>query len=65
MAKRLTKIMVFIVLGLLVLLIALIALYWAADRSVADLKRWQLPNSEFIDVQGMQAHVIPNPKYIV
>ncbi|WP_201633316.1 MULTISPECIES: alpha/beta fold hydrolase [Psychrobacter] len=62
MAKRLTKIMVFIVLGLLVLLIALIALYWAADRSVADLKRWQLPNSEFISVQGMQAHVVRSDK---
>ncbi|MFT5120534.1 MAG: CHASE3 domain sensor protein [Psychrobacter glaciei] len=37
MAKRLTKIMVFIVLGLLVLLVALIVVYWAADKSVADL----------------------------
>ncbi|WP_440464219.1 alpha/beta fold hydrolase [Psychrobacter sp. ASPA161_6] len=62
MAKRLTKIMVFIVLGLLVLLVALIVVYWAADKSVADLERWQLPNSEFIDVQGMQAHVIRSPR---
>lgn len=62
MAKRLTKIMVFIVLGLLVLLIALIALYWAADKSVADLERWQLPNSEFVDVQEMQAHVVRSDK---
>lgn len=62
MAKRLTKIIIFIVLGLLVLLMALIALYWAPDRSVADLERWQLPNSEFIDVQGMQAHVVRSDK---
>lgn len=62
MAKRLTKIILFIVLGLLVLLMALIALYWAPDRSIADLKRWQLPNSEFIDVQGMQAHVVRSDK---
>ena len=62
MAKRLTKIILFIVLGLLVLLMALIALYWAPDRSVADLERWQLPNSEFIDVQGMQAHVVRSDK---
>ena len=62
MAKRLTKIIIFIVLGLLVLLMALIALYWAPDRSVADLERWQLPNSEFIDVQGMQAHVVRSGK---
>ena len=62
MAKRLTKIILFIVLGLLVLLIALIALYWAPDRSVADLERWQLPNSEFVDVQGMQAHVVRSDK---
>lgn len=62
MAQRLTKIIIFIVLGLLVLLMALIGLYWAPDRSVADLERWQLPNSEFIDVQGMQAHVVRSDK---
>ncbi|MFP3571012.1 alpha/beta fold hydrolase, partial [Paraburkholderia sp. SIMBA_030] len=34
-----------------------IAKYWAPDRTVAELKQWQLPNSEFINIQGMQAHV--------
>ncbi|MGP9544883.1 alpha/beta fold hydrolase [Psychrobacter sp. AOP7-B1-25] len=57
MALYLLKAMVLIVLGTIALLIVFIAKYWAPDRAVTELKRWQLPNSEFIDIQGMQAHI--------
>jgi len=57
MTQYLLKITVFIILIMVVVLVALIALYWAPDRTVAELKHWQLPNSEFIDIQGTQAHM--------
>ncbi len=44
----------------LVLLLAggVMAVYWAPDRSVEDLKaRWAPPPSQFIDVLGMPVHV--------
>ena len=62
MAQRLVKIIIYLVLAMMILIAALIALYWAPDRSVAELKQWQLPNSEFIAIQGMQAHVLQSDK---
>jgi len=58
MTQYLLKAIVLIVLGIITVLIVFIAKYWAPDRTVAELKQWQLPNSEFIGVQGMQAHVV-------
>ena len=53
---------IFILLGLLLGIIVIAALAFAAfrapDRSVAELAQWQLPNSEFIDIAGTQAHVV-------
>ncbi len=57
MIRRLGKITAYIAIGILVIIVAIVAFYWAPDRSVTELKQWQLPNSEFIDVQGMQVHV--------
>ena len=62
MAQRLVKIIIYLVLAMMILIAALIALYWAPDRSVAELKQWQLPNSKFIAIQGMQAHVLESDK---
>lgn len=62
MAQRLVKIIVYLVLAVMILIAALIALYWAPDRSVAELKQWQLPNSKFIAIQGMQAHLLQSDK---
>lgn len=62
MAQRLVRIIVYLPLAVMVLIFALIAIYWAPDRSVAELKQWQLPNSEFIAIQGMQAHVLQSDK---
>ncbi|WP_261870961.1 hypothetical protein [Psychrobacter sp. JCM 18901] len=58
MTQYLLKAVVLIVLGAIAVLMVFIAKYWAPDRTVAELKQWQLPNSEFIDIQGMQAHVV-------
>lgn len=58
MKKRLAKIVLLTAVGTSLLLIVPVIIYWAPDRSVAELKQWQLPNSEFITVQGMQAHVV-------
>lgn len=53
---------IFILLGLLLSVIVIAALAFAAfrapDRSVAELAQWQLPDSEFIDIEGTQAHVV-------
>ena len=62
MAQRLVKTIIYLLLAVIALLAALIAFYWAPDRSVAELKQWQLPNSEFIAIQGMQAHVVQSDK---
>ena len=58
MTPYLLKIAIFIILGIIGVLAVLIARYWEPDRTVSELKKWQLPNSEFIDIQGMQAHVV-------
>ena len=58
MTQYLLKATVLILLGAIAVLMAFIAKYWAPDRTIAELKQWQLPNSEFIDIQGMQAHVV-------
>ena len=62
MAGRLVKIVIYFILAIMALLAALIALYWAPDRSVVELKQWLLPNSKFIAIQGMQAHVLQSDK---
>ncbi|MDN5801418.1 alpha/beta fold hydrolase [Psychrobacter sp. AOP22-C1-22] len=62
MAQWLVKAIIYLLIAMMALLVALVAFYWAPDRSVAELKQWQLPNSEFIDVQGMQAHVVRSDK---
>lgn len=56
--KRLAKVMLILVAGIIVIIIALMAIYWAPDRSVAELKQWQLPNSEFIEIDGTRVHVV-------
>lgn len=58
MSKYLAKIILFAMLATGISLAVLIAVYWAADKSVEALKKWQLPNSEFIAIDGMQAHVV-------
>lgn len=62
MMSRLVKITLYVFLIILAILAAVLAFYWAPDRSVAELKQWQLPNSEFIAIQGMQAHVLQSDK---
>lgn len=57
MTQYLSKAISLIVIGAIAVLMIFIAKCWAPDRTVAELKQWQLPNSEFIDIQGMQAHV--------
>ncbi|WP_438950485.1 alpha/beta fold hydrolase [Psychrobacter submarinus] len=62
MQKRLAKILLFAILASGISLAALIAVYWASDKSVKALKKWQLPNSEFIKIDGMQVHVLRSAK---
>lgn len=62
MAKYLVKTIIFIVLGMVVLLTILITIYWAPDRNVDELEQWLLPNSEFINIQGMQVHVVQSDR---
>ena len=62
MPKRLAKILLFAILATGISLAVLLAVYWTPDRSVDDLKKWQLPNSEFIEISGMQAHVVRSAK---
>jgi len=57
MTQYLLKAVILIILGAIAVIMVFIAKYWAPDRTVAELKKWQLPNSEFINIQGMQAHV--------
>jgi len=58
MTQYLLKATVLILLGAIAVIMVFITKYWAPDRTIAELKQWQLPNSEFIDIQGMQAHVV-------
>lgn len=62
MVPRLVKVTLYICISILAILVTILAFFWAPDRSVAELKQWQLPNSEFIDVQGMQVHVVQSEK---
>ncbi|MGM8870540.1 alpha/beta fold hydrolase [Psychrobacter sp. 2Y5] len=62
MSKRLAKIILFSILATGISLAALIAVYWASDKSVEALKKWQLPDSEFIEIDGMQVHVLRSAK---
>jgi pimeloyl-ACP methyl ester carboxylesterase len=46
------------VLALLLVLVALIAVYWAPDRSVEELKaRWAPLPSQFVAIEGMSVHL--------
>ncbi|WP_265089454.1 alpha/beta fold hydrolase [Psychrobacter sp. 72-O-c] len=58
MMPGLVKVAFYICISIFAIVVATLAFFWAPDRSVAELKQWQLPNSEFIDVQGMQVHVV-------
>ncbi len=62
MPKRLAKTLLFIILGTGISLAVLIAVYWASDKSVDELSQWQLPNSEFIAIDGMQVHIVRSTK---
>jgi len=57
MTQYVFKAVILIILGAIAVVMVFIAKYWAPDRTIPELKQWQLPNSEFIDIQGMQAHV--------
>ena len=62
MPKRLAKILLFAILATGISLTTLIAIYWASDKSVEELEQWQLANSEFIDIDGMQVHIVRSTK---
>ena len=62
MSKRLAKILLFAILATGISLTTLIAIYWASDKSVKELEQWQLANSEFIDIDGMQVHIVRSTK---
>ena len=62
MPKRLAKILLFAILATGISLTTLIAVYWASDKSVKELEQWQLANSEFIDIDGMQVHIVRSTK---
>lgn len=62
MSKRLAKILLFAILATGISLTTLIAVYWASDKSVKELEQWQLANSEFIDIDGMQVHIVRSTK---
>ena len=62
MSKRLAKVLLFAILATGISLTTLIAVYWASDKSVKELEQWQLANSEFIDIDGMQVHIVRSTK---
>ena len=62
MSKRLAKVLLFAILATGISLTTLIAIYWASDKSVEELEQWQLANSEFIDIDGMQVHIVRSTK---
>ena len=62
MPKRLAKILLFAILATGISLTTLIAVYWSFDKSVEELEQWQLANSEFIDIDGMQVHIVRSTK---
>ena len=62
MSKRLAKILLFAILATGISLTTLIAVYWSFDKSVEELEQWQLANSEFIDIDGMQVHIVRSTK---
>lgn len=65
MIKRLAKILLLAIVGTGISLIILLTVFWAPDRSVAQLKQWQLPDSEFINIEGMQVHIRRSQKCAV
>ena len=65
MIKRLAKILLLAIVGTGISLIILLTVFWAPDRSVAQLKQWQFPDSEFINIEGMQVHIRRSQKCAV
>ncbi|GGC76066.1 alpha/beta fold hydrolase [Undibacterium terreum] len=58
MGKSILKGILYLLLLLLVLIAASIALTWAPDKPVSELKqRWAPPPSQFIAVKGLQVHI--------
>lgn len=62
MPKRLAKIILFTILGTGISIAALIAVYWTPDKNVDELKKWQFSNSEFVDINGIPAHMVRSSK---
>ena len=58
MLRRFILILLGLLLGIIVIAAIAFMVLRAPDRSVAELTQWQLPDSEFIVVEGTQAHVV-------
>lgn len=58
MLRRIALIILSVLLGLIVITAGVLAYFWQPARTVSELAQWQLPDSEFIEVQGIQAHVV-------
>lgn len=58
MRQRIVSILSIILLGVTIVSAGVLAYFWQPDRSVAELAHWQLPDSEFVEVQGMQVHIV-------
>lgn len=58
MMSRLVKFILYTGISVLAILVALLVFFWAPDKSVAELGQWLLPDSEFVEVEGMQVHVV-------
>lgn len=56
--KRVGKALVWILASLLLFSLIALAIIWAPDKPVSELKtRWAQPPSQFVDVAGMQVHL--------
>ena len=56
--KRVGKVLVWVLASLCVFSLVGLALIWAPDKPVSELKtRWAQPPSQFVDVAGMQVHL--------
>ena len=56
--KTIGKILAAVLAVLVLALAAIVAVYWAPDRPLAELKaRWAQPPSTFVQVQGMNVHL--------
>ena len=57
MITQRVKIILYVCLSIFILVIALFGLFWAPDKSNVELKHWLLPESQFVEAQGIQVHV--------